>query len=585
MHGGARLARHPDSHGLIAPSTRRLPIGAAPLGVAAVLAALVITAVVVAARGSHYLPVGDHALTELRVRDVGHHPVVAGLYSRDGWSHPGPMMFFLLAPLYRLAGGASVAIDLGAVLVNVVGVAGMGLVAHRRGGPSLLVCTLVGTALLLRALGAGFVADPWNTSITVLPFGLLVFLVWAMTCGDAWALPAGVVTATFLAQTHVGFVVLALPLLAVGAGWLVVDVVRRARGWRSLVRAAVVAVALGAVLWLPVLADAVNGAPDNLARVVDWFRHEHSAHSLLQGVRVVSGQLGGRPEWLVSRRPPLGVTGEPAYLYRAPFPWVLVLVVAAGALFVRRHVDGGVRLVAVVVCTCVVAVVAVMRTVGLAYDYRLRWTWVIGMVAAVVVAWAATVALERWRQLLAVVAAGSLVIACTVDVVAAASARPARAADSRVMRAIVPDVLREVGDVRGPVLVDDGPYELASDYGRGLLLQLERHGVDARMRNRDRAIVGDHRVLDGARVARHLVVAQDGEIAARDAEPGLRRIASWSSVTAAEVRTYRQTEARLDRLVAAGDLTPIEEAFRLRAIALGDHDPAFAWAIAVYVAS
>jgi hypothetical protein len=174
---------------------------------------------------------------------------------------------------------------------------------------------------------------------------------------------------------------------------------------------------------------------------------------------------------------------------------------------------------------------------------------------------------------------------CAVDVASALDARPTRAADSRVMGAIVPDVLREVGGVHGAVLVDDGPYELASDYSRGLLLQLERRGVDARMRNRDRAIVGDHRVLGGARAARRLVVAQDDEITVRDAEPGLRRIASWSSVTAAQVRAYRQKKTRLDRLVAAGSLTPIEEAFGLRAIALGGHDPAFAWAVAVYVAS
>jgi hypothetical protein len=145
--------------------------------------------------------------------------------------------------------------------------------------------------------------------------------------------------------------------------------------------------------------------------------------------------------------------------------------------------------------------------------------------------------------------------------------------------------MREVGGVRGVVLIDDGRDELASDYTRGLLLQLERHGVDARMRRRDRALVGDHRVVDAGGAAVHLVVAQDDEITTRDAEPGLRRIASWSSVTAAQVSSYRQTQARLDRLVAAGDMLPVEETFRLRAIALGHHDPAFAWAVAVYVAS
>jgi hypothetical protein len=533
----------------------------------------------VVARSRGYQPAGDWALTELRVRDVGHHPVVAGLYSRDGWSHPGPMMFYVLAPLYRLLGSTSTAIDVGAVVINGAAVAGMAFVARRRGGAPLLLCTLLGVALLVRTLGSGFVADPWNPFVTVLPFALLLFLVWAMTCGEAWALPAGVVTATFLAQTHVGFVVLALPLLAVGAVWLAVD-----QRWSSVVWAALVAVALAMVLWLPVVVDAVNGAPDNLARIVDWFRHEHDTHSLLQGVRMVSGQLGGRPEWLVTKRAPLLVSGEPAFLYRGPFPWVLLLVLAAAVVLVRRRVAGGIGAVVVLSCTCVVGVVAVMRTVGLVYDYRLRWTWVIGMVAAVVVAWAATIASARWRRAVTAGVTVALATVCVVDVIAAADARPARAADSRVLVALLPDVLREVAGVRGPVVIDDGP-ELASDYSRGLLLQLERHGVDARMRRRDRAIVGDHRVIEARLAARRLVVAQDDEIAARDGEAGLRRIATWSSVTPAQVQQYRSTRSRLDRLVAAGEMAPIEEVVRLRSIALGHHDPAFAWAVAVYVES
>jgi hypothetical protein len=153
-----------------------------------------------------------------------------------------------------------------------------------------------------------------------------------------------------------------------------------------------------------------------------------------------------------------------------------------------------------------------------------------------------------------------------------------------VLRAIVPDVLRDVRDVRGVVLIEDGAHELASDYSRGLLLQLERHGIDARMRDRDRAVVGDHRVIGRRQPARRLVVAQDDEIAVRGSDPRLRRIAGWSSVTPAQVRQHQRAVARLDRLVDEGALTPIERVFRLRSIALGRHDPAFAWAVAVYVA-
>src|SRR5215211_7594884 len=69
--------------------------------------------------------------------------------------------------------------------------------------------------------------NPWNPYITVLPFGLLVFLSWAMTCGEAWALPTGAGVASFCVQTHIGYAPIAVPLLVCGAISLIVLTVRR----------------------------------------------------------------------------------------------------------------------------------------------------------------------------------------------------------------------------------------------------------------------------------------------------------------------------------------------------------------------
>ena len=208
---------------------------------------LVAVIVLIAVRGS-YLPIGDQALTEMHVRDIGHHSVLTGLYSRDDWSHPGPMLFYVLAPFYWLTGGSSIGLALGALVINGASIVGMGLVARRRGGTVLMLWTLLACSLLMRTLSADFVRDPWNNYVTVLPFGLLIFLVWAMVDGERWALPVGVVVASFLAQTHVGFVALALPLLAFGAVWLIVSVLRsKDRGTRrSLIRTAAISSAIGA---------------------------------------------------------------------------------------------------------------------------------------------------------------------------------------------------------------------------------------------------------------------------------------------------------------------------------------------------
>ena len=47
--------------------------------------------------GNSFLPHSDQALIELHTRDVWHHIVTAGAYSRYGNQHPGPLLFYVLA--------------------------------------------------------------------------------------------------------------------------------------------------------------------------------------------------------------------------------------------------------------------------------------------------------------------------------------------------------------------------------------------------------------------------------------------------------------------------------------------------------
>ena len=138
----------------------------------------------------------DRALMELAVRNVGRHPVLIGLYSRAGWNHPGPFLYYLLAIPYRLTGGNPAGLLVGALVINAGAVVGMGAVAKRLGGTTAAVITLLGAGVVVRALGANVVRDPWVCFVTVLPFGLFCVFVWAMTQRRPWALPASVATAS-----------------------------------------------------------------------------------------------------------------------------------------------------------------------------------------------------------------------------------------------------------------------------------------------------------------------------------------------------------------------------------------------------
>lgn len=529
----------------------------APFLVAAV--ALLVTV------GGDYQPVSDHALTELQVRSVGHDEVLLGLYSRGDWNHPGPAGFYLLAPFYWVTGGMSASMNIATLAVNAGAVAGMALLARRRGGVPPMLLTLLGCALLMRMLGADFLQDPWNCFITTLPFGLLIFLSWAMWRREAWALPAAAALATFLAQVHVGFVALAPPLVAWGALGLVVmtallpDPQDRARSARRVTKAAALTVGVLAVAWLPPVIEGIRHSPSNIASIARWFRHpEEDAHSLTEGWRVMTGQFGGAPEWLTTKRD-FTLVGESPFISSAPLPWLLVVVAVAAVVLWRRRVDGARALVATTGVALVVGMMAVARTVGPAFDYRLRWTYLPAMVGAVIAGWAAwTVVADRWprvgARLLAPGALVALAVLGAVNVVTGATAGTPQNGNHDAMASITDQVLDEVDDRDGTVLVTDA-FHSGAWYARGLVLQFERRGIDVGVEPSLVHEYGRHRVADSAEVGTVLVVTMDDTVEDIAARPQMRQIASWGALPADEMQALLDEREQLDADLeaAAGD--------------------------------
>jgi len=551
--GGARTdaageADGVDDAGAPAWTGWLLALALLPLAVSAVA---LLTAV-----GREYVPTGDHAGTEIAVRSVGRHAVLTGLWSHADWNHPGPLSFYLLAPFYWLTGGASVGLNLGALAVNGGSIAGMAVVARRRGGRPLLLCTLVACALVLRTLGADVVHDFQNVVVVTLPFGLMLFLTWAMACRETWALPVGALVASFLSQTHVGFVALAVPLLVGGAVWLIVAVLRadgpnRAADRRSLRTAVLATAAVLAVVWAPPLADVLLHSPSNARRTFEWFRAgDEGVHGLGDGWSVVTGQFGLPPEWLAAKRP-MTPSGESGFLHAPAVPVLLVPVGAAAVSLWRRRRDGR-SLVVVLAAALVLGVLAVTRTVGPVMDYRLRWTWMPPLLAFVVVAWAAWLALvDRWgrraeRALTAAAMAG-LVVLTAVNVAGAATAGTPDADDGAMVAALVPAVVEHLDPDAGPVVVSD-PVTPGSWYGRALVLQLERRGFDVRV-PRERAIeFTPHHAEESGPVQARLLVVRGDTLAPVTERSDVHLIAR--SVSERE-RARHRLDARVDRILSA----------------------------------
>jgi hypothetical protein len=303
-------------------------------------------------------PDGDDGIILTRALDVfsGHTPLI-GQFSEAGnvtgqiVHSPGPMLYWLLAIPVRLGGPASAAIAMG--VLNTLCVIGCAVLARRRGGLVLMLAVSIGIALLCQSLYAEIFHDVWNPSAAMFPFLLLIFLGWSVAAGDYKLLPAVVVVASFVTQTHLTYLAPTLAVVAVAIGGLTATRLidrwsARRRGialpkrvvWRWIV---VATVALG-LCWSAPIVDELEHSPGNLSLIVTTVHDRGKTLGPRSGWYAVVRAIGVKPwflfvptsEWnrkFSVRETPGGAQIGSAVLLLA----ALALVAVAGAL--RRRVD------------------------------------------------------------------------------------------------------------------------------------------------------------------------------------------------------------------------------------------------------
>jgi hypothetical protein len=379
-----------------------------------------------------------------------------------------------------------------------------------------MCCTVVGLSVLVHGLGPDFVRSPWNPSLPVLPFALLIYLIWSMLEEEAWALPAGVVVATFLVQTHVGYVLIALPMLVLGFVALLVHGRHGEQARLSVTGAMLISIGVGVVLWLPPIIDQLTNTPGNLGRVLNYFRHpDDKTHSFVQAWRLVAGEFSSKAEWLRGAQPlsPFA-QGQHPFMFVIPAPLLLIPFALAGVVFWRRRAPSGLRLMAVIGVAFASGVLAAMRTVGPLLAYRVQWTWVIGAIAMIATVWAGWSALvARWPWMQArvlvpatVVALVGLGVASSVDAANAGMPIPDLTPD---MNSAVAQFLPALPPGPGVVLVKNPGID--GYFYPGVVLALEQHHIPVRIDSDPLRLLGSHRLYRGEPVrAAITVVANDG---------------------------------------------------------------------------
>ena len=561
-------------------------------GVTGVLAIPLVVALV-AVRTPPWYPLVDLAQIEMRVRDVGtaHPPLVGlggrifGLGTQD--SHPGPVSFYLLAPVYRLVGSSPWALQVSAATLNIVVLATTVWAAHRRRGVAGALFAAAGLALAMRIYGTVVLLYPWNPYLPVLFWALFLVCVWGVLCDDLVLVPVAVAAGCVCAQTHIPYVGLVAGLGAVMAAGLVSSW-RRHRGdaaaRRRLLRWSGAGVTLGVALWIPVFAEQLGGDPGNISVIVDSIRHPSApAVGLGSAWRLLAQHLDVT----------LLVRGDRS---TPGSEWVGLGLVAvwgaSAAVAVRLRDHELVRLHGVTAAALVLGLVSISRILGSPWFYLTLWMFVTAVLAlAAVVATAATAgaAAAARRRLgdhpaplgrLPWAVLGLTAIVPTVLLTRAApDTADTDAAESAQLAELIPPTVAAIegGTIPGAdgimVVTWADPVNLGGQ-GLGLMLELERRGYDARAPQHNELSVREHRVLvDPAEADSeiHVATGQPAIEAARS-HPGAVEVTYDDPRTEEQIAAYRDLrQLVIDRLTAEGLDELVVEADR-NLFALRDDD-------------
>jgi hypothetical protein len=523
---------------------------------AAIAAGVILLAAVIVAFGRTVLgswhATGDHAVLQLRTLDVGgaHNPLV-GPYSRYGWSHPGPALFYALAPTLRLFGGRDIGMLAGAVVINALALVTVFAATWRRRDTAALVFVMLIAAVLLRAHGGTALLDPWNPNVIVLPLLAAAVCAWTAAAGSRWALAGTVVFASFVAQTHIGAAPAALALVLFAFAWVGYDT-WRARGDDRRRRLTTIAIAIGVgfVAWLPPMVQAVTTDGGNLRDIWDFWSASNPVTGFAQGARLVSPQFAIPAPWMGA--PEHTALGGALVPSANRFPVALVLLAVVTLLAARRRDRRALTLCTLAIALAVATWIAASRVVGIPYPYLLRWAWVAGAVTWLAILWTA------WRSIpkphhrtrntaTAVVAAAACVVALFVVVSAARASYPVQL-ESVALDHVRGPALDAMRHAPGPILLDNGVSLRSAGIATGLLLEATRAGLPAKVPASLAYRVGTERTLHG-QPGTVIYVASDTEVAPLLRDPSYRLLARYESLSAADRRELARLLAFVDQRI------------------------------------
>jgi hypothetical protein len=568
-------------------------------GLTALLCAPLLIALVVL-RQPRWFPILDLAMTELRVRAVGtsHTPLIGlpgriGRYAQEQGSHPGPLSFWLLAPVYRLLGASSWAIAVSTVALHGAAVATSLWLARRRAGIGLLLGTAFVLAILMRNYGAEFLTQPWNPYMPLLWWFVVLLAVWSILCRDLVALPVAVFAGSFCTQTHAPYVgiVGGVGLLAVAGVVMAYRAADDAAGRKRVLAWVGGSVVLGAALWSGPVLDQFRSDPGNMSLLIDHFGSPpEDSVGFGEGIKLTLLHLN---VWRFVTEQGAAI-GSMFPAQKAPpgsvLPGILLLLVWAASVVTAwrlRH-QRLLRLHVVVGVSLLFSVVSISRIFGQLWYYLMIWAWGVTALLLLAVGWTAVVAfttrraavplrtddaggtadraplgLSLGRAGIAGLLAVTIVSSVVFSVDAASTEVPAQPL-SETMETIVPEVVRALNDgdeeYRGQderYLVNWSDLLYIGAQGVGLVNELDRAGFDVGVVGPWGTAAGRFRVRTPAEATSYVHLANGEEVDVWRAKPGMVELASLDPRTPAERARYEEVREQVIAELTRDGLTDL----------------------------
>jgi hypothetical protein len=352
-------------------------------------------------------PEGDPAVLELYTWQAAHGFWEYGPYSRFGWHHPGPIFFYLLAPFYIASQHHTLALDAGALAINLVAVAIVGWGLTRFLERRVAVLVLVSLAWYAFHI-ARLLTSAWNPHVLLLPlFGLVVAGSIVMAGRLAW-LPLLVAIGSFIAQTHVGLVpcVAAVCACAAIGGWLRADA--------SKMKWLAISAGVGLLLWFPAIIEWRN-----LAAIAHFFGPSgptEATVSFSDAVTVWAETLTApaRANLTVPYGNAIAMRHTVLFPALAVAEIVLLAMAAWRWRVTQRHTESALALLCAV--ASVIALMSIARIRGGLADHLVGWVTTLGVLnVAVLIGFALTAVVpERFEIRAFVVPLGSLALVLVV---------------------------------------------------------------------------------------------------------------------------------------------------------------------------